>query len=881
MNKNQELYIAIGAILKELKTELTNDLSNYIGTNSVLNKDTSDNIGLLLDEVESLNEKLGTTNQVIIDTNTESLKQIEALSKSVSTLENIDIAEEAFVIDLLGNVSKSVTELIADVKNSTSADLDAQKHTNTNLYVSFENIANDLSDTVAVVKELQAEDSPSFEYIDNANDAVMKFTIETLNKLRNMANNTTEINKNLMEDVNVNNIEVNKNIKGLISSIFKINDHIQDLLVNKQKVELKFDAVSDYQNLNKNMVKNQLSVNDTFHENIEKLFTLVSKKTDVSLLKVLIDEFDNKLETLANRSVVLSNKFNNFKPGKAIDDKIKTIQKQVNDKTDINEVRKNIGILNELIDDYELTNISRFENLNNLMNGLDKTFVDHKSKSFDLLKAHTEEVQEYIDGKVSDLSESLNSTKSTVKDLGFAMKTTEKDIDGFSDQLSDTMEDIETVNQKYNLLKEDQNTQQELLETYKVDSNDRKEEMSVLFGDMNTQANTLVDLSETVSVHKFSTEEKIGTIEHDLEDSLSDLNKGIIESRITKDVISKAKDFVDERGEISDAKIIGKANEFIVNLASSMKGEKGEEGNIHVCNEWEEGETTPCLNLVICHSGLWQALSDTDSEPGFNSKDWNLIASGTKDVFTRLVGNDVKLELVTVDSAGEEKVHELNYPLPNLLGTYDKDQDYGFYDSVIWKGDRWISRSITPEGEPTKSKDWVLFSMHGPRGAKGLKGDIGDTPSVDSVIKALNQAELDDSKPPIRKWAGLWKYNKKHQMGDLVSFDGGIWLTVVNDEGTIPPSDINNKNFVLLLLSNAQGGSLVHPFTAAGPVADSIAGPAVDSTATSTATILADLVIDHNTLVIDHNALLAVHNTLLIDHNNLLAELRISGILST
>ena len=859
MNKNQELYVAIGEILKGLKSELTNNLSDYIETNSSNNKDTSDNITLLLDEVELVNEKLGNTNQVIIDTNVESLKKIEELSKSVAALENINIAEEDFVIDRLGKVSKLVTELTTNTKESTDADLDAQKQINTSLYVGFENITKDLNDTISVVKELQEDDSPSFDYIDNANDAVMKFTIETLNKLRNMADNTNEINKNIMEDVNVNNVEVNKNIKSLINSIFKINDHIQDLLNNKQRVNVKFDGISEYQSLNKKMIENQLSVNDTFHENFEKLFDLVSEKTDDSLVKTLIEQFDDKLKSLENRSILLSDKFKNFKPGKAVDDKIKEIHKLINDKTEINTLRKDVGDLNELIEDYELKQLSRFDNITTIVAELENAFDGHKSKALDVLKEHAEEIQGYVDEKVNNLSESIKTTKSTVDELDLAVKTAEKDIDGFSDQLLDHMEDMETVNQNLTRLSDNQNDYKDTLDIHKQDLNDRKEDMSKLFDNMNTQSDALVDLSESVSCNKFSFEEKIGTIEHDLEDSLSDLNKGLIESRITKDVLAEAKELILERGELSDAKIIGKANEFIVNLASSMKGAKGEEGNIRVCNEWEEGETTQSLDMVMHHCGLWQALSETDSEPSFNSKEWNLIASGTKEVFTRLVGDDVKLELVTINSAGNEEVHELNYPLPNLLGTYDNELDYGFYDSVVWKGDRGISRSLNPKGDPAKSEDWVLFSMHGPRGPKGLKGDKGDTPSVDSVIKALNQAELDDSKPPIRKWAGLWKYNKKSEVGDLISFDAGIYLTLINDNGTLPPSDVNNKNFVLLLLSTAQGGSLVSPFTAAGPVADSLA--------TSTATILADLVTDHNTLV--------------TDHNNLLAELRTSGILLT
>ena len=63
MKNNEELYAAIGAILKELKIELSGNLSDYINSNSAINKGTSDNIALLLDEVDSLNEKINTNSK--------------------------------------------------------------------------------------------------------------------------------------------------------------------------------------------------------------------------------------------------------------------------------------------------------------------------------------------------------------------------------------------------------------------------------------------------------------------------------------------------------------------------------------------------------------------------------------------------------------------------------------------------------------------------------------------------------------------------------------------------------------------------------------------------------------------------------------------------
>ena len=592
MDNKQELYIALGAILKELKTELNNDLSNYAKINTEANKDITDNLTLLLDEIESVNEKIGNTNQVIIDISVDSAKKIEALENDVNTK-----CEETFVTDRIDMAKEHLVILI-----------------------------------------------------------------NKLNKIQDGLNN-----------------ELSNTVEGINKSL------------------------------------------DSLDNTVKKLETDINSKCEEKFVTEKIGETREHFVTLINKSDERQSYLNS---------ELSEVSKGINEDLDI--LDKTVKKLNE-----------------------------KENPDFDYVDNATDNERKLTLEACSILADGIHKSDS-------ASKTIQKNVDNLT-----------------NLYEENKSKIAELDDDINGVSNETSEEIEIL--------------SKSILDNKIDSEKEIEKIKIGADESLSDLTKGVVESRITKDVLAQTKELVQDRGELSDAKIIGKANEFIVSLASTMRGEKGEQGDVKACINWEEGQTTECLTVVMYHGGAWQCIVETDSKPSSKSKDWNLIVNGIKEVYTTLSGDNVKLEMVTVDSSGEEKIHDLDYPLPKFLDTYDPEKNYDFYDSVMWKGHRWISRSLNPKGDPAESDDWGLFSMQGKRGAKGLKGDKGDMPSIESVVKALKEDELKNDNQPIKRWSGLWKYNKPNFIGDLLSFDSGIWLTIGDDDGSIPPSDINNKNFVLLL----------------------------------------------------------------------------------
>ena len=258
------------------------------------------------------------------------------------------------------------------------------------------------------------------------------------------------------------------------------------------------------------------------------------------------------------------------------------------------------------------------------------------------------------------------------------------------------------------------------------------------------------------------------------------------------DLIDKS---INESSNIFESKIVDRTNQFITKIASNMKGDKGDDGELTLCKNFEDGFEVKRLGLVTHKSGVWQAVNDTDREPSIYDDNWKLISNGIDKVYTDIVIDE--LRLFVIDSASTKKDFSLDYPLINPCGTWEEKEQYHFFDTVMKDGHSWVASIENPKGNPCKSDDWQMLSM---RGGKGSKGDKGDMPEMDSIIKALAVSEIAGGNSPIRNYAGKWVYNEPTQSGSLITFNSGLWLCVNNDSGNTPISDINNKNFVFLFI---------------------------------------------------------------------------------
>ena len=847
MNKNQELYTAIGAILKELKIELTNNLSDHVKINSDFNNSTSESIQLVIDAVADIENDLGSTKQALIDTHVDVMKEVETITDILKKLQEGDFANNKDIEALRDEITTALTNVSKDAHTNLKDAHTAQLEFNSDIVSTLTGLSTHL-------QQLSDSEFADLDFVADADKAVIKYVTDTRTQLEKLITDVFNDNLEVMNDNKARDAYVEAKLTKLVESIININSNVESLKLENINTDTQFKSVSEYFDTNKEMISEQLQINDTFSEKLEEVLTLVLQKTDGSELDDQIDALDTKLNTLTTQSNNLASKVSKLKVGKVIDDKIKEINLQLTSNTiSLNNVQESVGDLNELLEDNDLNNVSQFKSIVDVIADLEKEFIDHKSKAFDELKSKTDEVDEQV-----------KKITSKVEDMQTEISENEEQFKSLDDQIGEINEDIETVAHNMSTIKgkhEDYSkslddhihkniTTTEMLKSKLIEHEDKfentKENLDGLFEKINDQQESFNALGQSIKDSKSSVDGKLLEITGTVENTLADLSKGVVEENIKKSVLVDAKIFVKEQGELSDAMLIRKTDEFIVSLAANMKGEKGNEGNLSICEEWNDGDITPALKVITHHCGLWQCLSETDAEPAVYSKEWTLLASGINKVYTRLEGDEVKLVLVTQDSTGEEKTHNLEYPLPKFLSTWDEKEKYGYYDSVMKDGHRWISKSTHPEGDPTTSDDWAMFAMQGKRGAKGSKGDKGDIPPMSSIIKALNQAELEGKNPPIRRWTGLWKYNKSHEVGDLMSFDAGIWLTIANDNGSVPPSKIENKNFVLLLRSTSGG---------AGQSIFKVVGPIDDSTASDLSTLVAD-------------------------HNDLLAELRNSGIIA-
>ena len=272
-----------------------------------------------------------------------------------------------------------------------------------------------------------------------------------------------------------------------------------------------------------------------------------------------------------------------------------------------------------------------------------------------------------------------------------------------------------------------------------------------------------------------------------LRDKITALRTGIFD-----DLGQELREFLAERAKDSDRMLVGQAEQIIGKLAENIKGERGPPGQVSRVQVWVADYEFRELALVHHCSGLWQAVRDTMEEPGGDTSDWQLIASGIE-TMTLTVDELApgSYRLATWDSAGRQHETAFRVPLPTFHKTWEPDRRYKYYDSVMEDGHRWLAVTDEPSGPPSRSDDWVLFGMRGGRGARGAKGDpgpIGPAPAMDEVLDAYNERLFEAKGTPVSSFRGSWRYGSDYMPGDMVRGDGAVALCREAHRAETPPT---------------------------------------------------------------------------------------------
>ena len=135
---------------------------------------------------------------------------------------------------------------------------------------------------------------------------------------------------------------------------------------------------------------------------------------------------------------------------------------------------------------------------------------------------------------------------------------------------------------------------------------------------------------------------------------------------------------------------------------------------------WVKGMTYMAGVLVAHRGGLWQAIDNTDKEPG-EVVEWRILAEGIADISGFLDPDDPRLMTVVVkQSSGFVTNLETRLPLPLHKGTWQAEAEYLQGDEVSWEGSTWRARVTTKAQPPGPA--WALVAKHGERGRAGKAG---------------------------------------------------------------------------------------------------------------------------------------------------------------
>ena len=211
-----------------------------------------------------------------------------------------------------------------------------------------------------------------------------------------------------------------------------------------------------------------------------------------------------------------------------------------------------------------------------------------------------------------------------------------------------------------------------------------------------------------------------------------------------------------------------------------------------------DGPAYPQGAFVKHHGGIWIATEATLSEPG-DDKTWSCVVNGVRGLRVTSVPGKMSVMVEAQDSFGETCSTEMQMREFQFKKTWDPAARYKQWDVVTRDGHRWVALCDDPKGDPASSLDWAMFSMRGPQGKRGPKGE---PPPMDEIVRAY-QTFLDQGEGiPLGMFRGAWKHGDSYARADVATFQGNLYIAVSADGGDMPPgagpTGMVNRNWLLL-----------------------------------------------------------------------------------
>lgn len=221
-------------------------------------------------------------------------------------------------------------------------------------------------------------------------------------------------------------------------------------------------------------------------------------------------------------------------------------------------------------------------------------------------------------------------------------------------------------------------------------------------------------------------------------------------------------------------------------------------------SDWMRGGAGYQANAVVSHAGgVWASLTATKEEPG-RGDDWRLVVDSVVDVTAEPDPVDrTRVNFVQRMASGRLQRSSVPLPLPNYLGTWEKDREYDHLDSVVFGDSRWLKTVAGPIGEPGKDDGWAMVGKHGPRGRPGEArigppGAPGESPEMDDILTEFHRfAEARGLFHSVR-WGGDWVYGREYDAMSLVRSGSGLYLAT-QDGATGVPSDPRSSGWQCII----------------------------------------------------------------------------------
>jgi hypothetical protein len=237
-------------------------------------------------------------------------------------------------------------------------------------------------------------------------------------------------------------------------------------------------------------------------------------------------------------------------------------------------------------------------------------------------------------------------------------------------------------------------------------------------------------------------------------------------------------------------------------------------------------------NQLVRHAGgLFLSIRKTAGDPYEDPTGYMNIVDGLIDFRADLDIEARQLHLSAFLSSGHVIDQKSYFPIPKFKGLHKKDEDYQPYDLVIKDGGCWLAIKETDAAPP--GDDWRCMAMRGKRGKTGTKGKQGDpgqpgaagvgiedisshegvlvVEMTDGQIKTVNLPvityELEDfDGAPLRQYRGQFKADETYQLGDVITYATGMYVSTVGDNRDLPGLLGGTKWQPMLIVQEAVGG---------------------------------------------------------------------------